>query len=84
MNDSIRFVIAGLGWWGKSWTDVLKIHPRVQLVATVDPSAAARDWSRARLGVMHFPDLDNAFREIDADAVLVTTPPKLHSPVLIT
>jgi len=32
---------------------------------------------------MHFPDLDSAFREIDADAVLVTTPPKLHSPVLI-
>ena len=83
MNDSIRFAIAGLGWWGKSWTDVLKIHPRAQLVATVDPSAAARDWSRAKLGVMHFPDLASAFREIDADAVLVTTPPKLHSPVLI-
>jgi len=62
---------------------VLKIHPRAQLVATVDPSAAARDWSRAKLGVMHFPDLASAFREIDADAVLVTTPPKLHSPVLI-
>lgn len=62
---------------------MLKIHPRAQLVATVDPSAAARDWSRTKLGVMHFPDLDSAFREIDADAVLVTTPPKLHSPVLI-
>ena len=62
---------------------MLKIHPRAQLVATVDPSAAARDWSRAKLGVMHFPDLASAFREIDADAVLVTTPPKLHSPVLI-
>jgi predicted dehydrogenase len=83
VNDPIRFAIAGLGWWGKSWTDVLKIHPRAQLVATVDPSAAARDWSRAKLGVMHFPDLASAFREIDADAVLVTTPPKLHSPVLI-
>jgi predicted dehydrogenase len=33
--------------------------------------------------VGHFPDLDSAFREVDADAVLVTTAPKLHSPVLI-
>jgi predicted dehydrogenase len=83
VNDSIRFVIAGLGWWGKSWTDVLKIHPRAQLVATVDPSTVARDWSREKLGLMHFSDLDDAFGEIDADAVLVTTPPKLHSAVLI-
>jgi len=83
VNDPVRFIVAGLGWWGRSWTDVLKIHPAVQLIATVDPSTAARDWSRAHLGVGHFPDLDRAFREVDADAVLVTTPPKLHSPVLI-
>jgi predicted dehydrogenase len=79
----MRFVIAGLGWWGRSWTEVLRIHPKVQLVATVDPSADARDWSRENLAVAHFSDLDSAFQEIDADAVLVTTPPKLHCPVLI-
>jgi predicted dehydrogenase len=83
VNDSMRFVIAGLGWWGRSWTDVLKIHPKVQLVATVDPSTGAGHWSRENLAVAHFPDLNSAFREIDADAVLVTTPPKLHCPVLI-
>jgi predicted dehydrogenase len=83
VKDSMRFVVAGLGWWGRSWTDVLEIHPKAQLIATVDPSAAARDWSRQHLAVAHFSDLDNAFREIDADAVLVTTPPKLHCPVLI-
>jgi predicted dehydrogenase len=83
VNDSLRFVVAGLGWWGRSWTDVLKIHPKVQLVATIDPSSDARDWSRENLAVAHFADLDSAFYEIDADAVLVTTPPKLHSPVLI-
>jgi predicted dehydrogenase len=83
VNDSMRFVIAGLGWWGRSWTDVLKIHPKVQLVATVDPSSEARGWSRKHLAVDHFSDLDSALDKMDADAVLVTTPPRLHSPVLI-
>jgi predicted dehydrogenase len=79
----MRFVVAGLGWWGRSWIDVLKIHPKVQLVATVDPSAEAGEWSRENLAVDHFSDLDSALDEIDVDAVLVTTPPRLHSPVLI-
>lgn len=83
VNDSMRFVVAGLGWWGRSWIDVLKIHPKVQLVATVDPSAEAGEWSRENLAVDHFSDLDSALDEIDVDAVLVTTPPRLHSPVLI-
>src|ERR1700730_8885107 len=83
VNDSMRFVIAGLGWWGRSWTDVLKIHPKVQLVATVDPSTGAGHWSRENLAVAHFPDLNSAFREIDADAVLVTTAPQLTCPVLL-
>ena len=79
----MRFVIAGLGWWGRTWIDVLKIHPKVQMVASVDPSASARDWSRDHLAVPHFSDLDSAFREMDVDAVLVTTPPRLHAPVVI-
>ena len=79
----MRFVVVGLGWWGRSWIDVLKIHPKVQIVATVDPSAEAREWSGAKLAVNHFSDLDSALGEINADAVLVTTPPRLHTPVLI-
>jgi len=83
VKDSMRFVVAGLGWWGRSWTDVLKIHPKVQLIATVDPSADALNWSHEHLAVGHFPDLESAFDKVEADAVLVTTPPKLHGPVLI-
>jgi len=83
VNDPVRFVVAGLGWWGRSWTGVLKIHPAVELIATVDPSMAAQDWNRANLAIGHFSDLDSAFSETDVDAVLVTTPPKLHYPVLL-
>ncbi len=76
-------MIAGLGWWGRSWTEVLKLHPNARLVATVDPAAEAREWSQKNLGVAHFPDLDSAFQGIDVDAVLVTTPPKLHCAALV-
>jgi predicted dehydrogenase len=78
----MRFVVAGLGWWGRSWIDVLKLHPKAQIVATVDPAPEARDWSRENVGVAHFSDLDGAIQKIDIDAVLVSTPPKLHCPVL--
>ncbi|PWT78567.1 MAG: hypothetical protein C5B58_15095 [Acidobacteria bacterium] len=79
----VRFVVAGLGWWGRSWTEVLQKHPGVQLLGTIDPSAEAREWSGENLGVRHFSDLEGAFSEMDADAVLVTTPPRLHVPVLV-
>jgi predicted dehydrogenase len=79
----MRFVVAGLGWWGRSWTEVLKIHPKVELVATIDPSTGAADWSRENLAVAHFSDLDNALQQINVDVVLVTTPPHLHCPVVI-
>jgi predicted dehydrogenase len=80
----MRFVVAGLGWWGRSWTEVLQTFPKAHLIATVDPSNGAREWSRENLAVAHFSDLDSAFQEIDADAVLVATPPKLHCPVLLS
>jgi hypothetical protein len=31
VNESMRFGIAGLGWWGRSWTDVLNIRPKAQM-----------------------------------------------------
>lgn len=68
---------------GRSWTDVFKISPQAQLIATVDPASGARDWSRENLAVDHFSDLDSALHQIDVDAVLIATPPKLHCPVLL-
>jgi predicted dehydrogenase len=62
---------------------VLQKHSSVQLVGTIDPSAEARQWSIENLGVRHFSDLEGAFKEVDTDAVLVTTPPRLHVPVLM-
>ncbi|MGA8660649.1 MAG: Gfo/Idh/MocA family oxidoreductase [Chthoniobacterales bacterium] len=83
MDNSMRFVLAGLGWWGRSWANLLKTHPWVDFVATVDPSESAQSWSRENLELTHFPDLASAFDTIKADAVLVTTPPNLHRRVTL-
>jgi predicted dehydrogenase len=83
MDNPIQFVLAGLGWWGRSWIPHLEAHPRVRFVATVDPSNNPADWARENLKTPHFPDLESALSALDADAVLVTTPPKLHRPVVV-
>lgn len=79
----MRFVLAGLGWWGRSWAKLLKTHRWVEFLATVDPSGSAGDWCREHLGLAHFPDLATALGAVEADAVLVTTPPNLHRPVVL-
>jgi predicted dehydrogenase len=83
MDNPIQFVLAGLGWWGRSWIPHLEAHPRVRFVATVDPSDNAADWARENLQTPHFRDLDSALSAVGVDAVLVTTPPKLHRPVVV-
>ena len=79
----MRFVLAGLGFWGRSWAKIMKTHPWVEFVATVDPSESAWDWCREHLELAHFPDLTTALGAVAADAVLVTTPPNLHRPVVL-
>jgi predicted dehydrogenase len=83
MHKPMRFVLAGLGFWGRSWAKLLKTHPWVDFVATIDPSESARDWCREHLELAHFPDLTTALGAVSADAVLVATPPNLHRPVVL-
>lgn len=79
----MKFVIAGLGFWGKSWASLLNDDPRVDLVAVVDPLPASAEWTRKNLRIPHFSMLADALANLDVDAVLVTTPPGLHAPVAI-
>jgi len=83
MDKPMRFVLAGLGFWGRSWAKSLKTHPWVEFVATVDPSEPALDWCRENLELAHFPDLTTALGAVAADAVLVATPPNSHRPVVL-
>jgi predicted dehydrogenase len=77
------FIVVGIGFWGKEWAEILKAHPGASVVATVDFSEQAAEWSRDTLGVPCFPRLGEAIKKVPADAVLVVTNPGQHKPVIL-
>lgn len=80
----MRVIQVGLGGFGQSWATIAQASPAVELAAAVDPSSAARSWASGELGLdsaMIFADLEGALDAVDADAVLVITPPTTHHAV---
>ncbi|HEU5430420.1 MAG TPA: Gfo/Idh/MocA family oxidoreductase, partial [Thermomicrobiales bacterium] len=82
----MRLIQIGAGGFGRSWAELAARAPEVELVAVVDPDAAARAWAGAALGlppaaVVAAPD--EAFVRFDADAVLIVTPPPTHHPLTL-
>jgi predicted dehydrogenase len=77
-QTTMKFIIVGLGFWGQTWTEVLEQHAQAQLVAVVDPSEKAHDWARRHLDVVCHAVLSDALRSVEADAVLIATPPSWH------
>ena len=79
----MKFIVAGIGFWGKEWVELLRTHPRASVVATVDKSEAAAAWSQQTYGIPCFPDLATATAKTSTDAVLVVTNPSQHKPVIL-
>jgi len=71
----------GAGLWGRSWAEVVHGAPGFRLAALVDDAAAAREWATADLGVPAFRRLDQALGSVEADAVLLVSPPATHRPL---
>ena len=71
-------VQAGLGLWGRSWTDVVREAPGVELVAVADPDPEAR---LAAKEVPGFGTVEEALAVVECDAVLVASPPATHHAV---
>jgi predicted dehydrogenase len=79
----MNFIVAGVGFWGRKWIELLQTFPRASVVAAVDKSEAAAEWSQRTYGIPCFPDLATAAQKISADAVLVVTNPSQHKPVVL-
>jgi predicted dehydrogenase len=79
----MKFIVVGIGFWGREWVELLRTHPRASVVATVDKSEAAAAWSQQTYGIPCFPDLATATAKTSADAVLVVTNPSQHKPVIL-
>ncbi len=74
----VSIIQVGLGLWGRSWADVVATSGASTLAAVVDSRAEARrEVARAR-GVPAFASLAAALAAVEADAVLLVSPPATH------
>ncbi len=86
----MKIIQAGLGGHGRTWLTLLQreaaANDAVELVAVVDPS----EWARAVAAedgipaTQIFTSLDEALKFVEADAVLIVTPPATHREVATT
>lgn len=76
---TVRIVQAGLGNRGGQWAEIVAHQGEGAIVAVVDtdPARIARFGERWP-GIPAFGDLAAALRAVEADAVLLTTPPDGH------
>jgi predicted dehydrogenase len=74
----IRVAIVGLGWWGKTIAGLLKNSSVLRAVAAVEPAEAAGRAFCAEHGLRFEASLAQALDRDDIDAVVLTTPHRLH------
>src|SRR5215469_18071680 len=79
----MKFIVVGIGFWGRKWIELLQTYPNASVVGTVDKSEAAAEWSRQTYNIPCFPDLAIATAKIASDSVLVVTNPSQHKPVIL-
>ena len=81
----LRVVQAGMGGWGRGWMEILTAATRIEAVAYVDPSPAARD-AIISLGISRsdvFASLGAAISAKQPDAALVTSGVEAHAGVAL-
>lgn len=77
----MRFIQIGVGGFGRCWVGVLKAERKAKVVGLVDVSPEALRAACDQGGYdqsICYPTLEAALREVEADAAVVVTPPKLH------
>jgi predicted dehydrogenase len=79
----MKFIVVGIGFWGRKWIELLQTYPNASVVGTVDKSEAAAEWSRQTYNIPCFQDLATATAQTSTDAVLVVTNPSQHKPVIL-
>jgi predicted dehydrogenase len=76
----IRFIQAGVGVRGRDWARIVHEEPRAELAALVDPRfpELKRELGWLADGLPCFERLPMALEAVQADAVLLATPPRVH------
>ncbi len=77
---ALRTILVGLGARGRFWRTVIEREPRATAVAFVDPFEGARDaFTALEPGVPTFATLDEAVAQVEADALVLATPPETRA-----
>lgn len=73
---ALRLVLVGLGTRGRYWHEVIHRSETCAAVAFCDPSPTARAWAEAQSpDTPTFGSLDEALERVEADALVLATPP---------
>ena len=84
--ETMRFIHVGVGGFGGHWVNVLKDEKRAKVVALVDINKQALLQACDNGGYSQdicFSTLKEALKKVEADAVVVSTPPKYHRPPVV-
>lgn len=71
--------MVGLGKMGLSHVSIVRAHPEVKLVAACDTNAYLTDVLSKHTGLKCYAGLDAMLEQEQLDAVVVSTPSKLHA-----
>lgn len=77
----MRFIQVGVGGFGRVWVGCIAEDPEAEMVGLVDTSAKALDEACEAGGWRQeicFTTLDDALRQVEADALICVTPPESH------
>ncbi len=75
----VRVGIIGLGKMGLSHLSIVRAHPQVELVAACDSMTYLTDVLGKHTGLKCYADLDAMLAAEQLDAVVVSTPSRLHA-----
>jgi scyllo-inositol 2-dehydrogenase (NADP+) len=78
-DSVIRIGLVGLGKMGLSHLAILNTHPAVKVAAACDTSAYLTDALGKYTGLKCYSDLDRMLKEEALDAVVISTPSRLHA-----
>jgi len=74
----LRTAQVGLGWWGGQITRMLKDSTEIEITCGIDPSREAAESYTRTYGLPAYPTFEEAIAGQGVDAVILTTPHRLH------
>ena len=78
----VRIGMVGLGKMGLSHLAIVGAHPEINLVAACDTVGYLTDVLNKHAGLKCYADYDRMLAEEQLDALVISTPSKLHAAIV--